>query len=70
MFPIMPGVAALATALGLGTLWWYYNLTQEQQAEADAMARELARSLYDKAIDELSSAQSRRVYDLVRSRIL
>jgi hypothetical protein len=67
-FPIIPAVATLAAALGIGTLWWYYNLSREQQSEADEMAIDIARDLYDKTVHELSLAEKRRVYDLVRAR--
>jgi hypothetical protein len=66
--PVVGIVSAVAAALGLYGLWWYHNLPKEEQAEADRLAVEYARKLYDKTLDQLTSHQLGRVYELVKGR--
>ncbi len=66
MLPLIPLVAWALTAVGVGSLWWYYNLTVQQQAEADALAAEYASELFDKAVNQLSAAEARQVHGLVK----
>ncbi len=67
--PIVGILSALATALGLYGLYFYGNLSKEEQAEADRLAAEYARTLYSKGLDQLTSEQVRRVFELVKGRM-
>jgi hypothetical protein len=64
--PITGILGAVASALGLYTLYWYENLSREEKSEADALAAEYARKLYDRGLNALTSAQLRHVQELVK----
>ena len=66
MLPLIPIIGWALAAAGVGSLWWYHNLTAEQQAEADAIAAGHASELFDKAVNQLSVGEARQVHDLVR----
>jgi hypothetical protein len=70
MLPLIGLLAAAATSIGGYTLYWYSNLSRPEQEEADRMAYDTARELYDKGLDELSADQFRRVQEVVKSRLL
>ena len=64
--PVVGILGAIAAALGLYTLYWYENLSKEEKREADALAAEYARTVYDKGLNALTSAQLRHVQELVK----
>ena len=64
--PITGILASVAAALGLYTLYWYENLSKEEKREADALAAQYARKVYDKGLNALTSAQLRHVQELVK----
>jgi hypothetical protein len=64
--PVTGILAAVTSALGLYTLYWYENLSREEKKEADALAAEYASKLYDKGLNALTSAQLRHVQELVK----
>jgi hypothetical protein len=66
--PIVGLLAAVVTAIGGYTMFWYHRLSREEQQEADRLACEYARQLYNKALDQLTKEQVRRVYELVKER--
>jgi hypothetical protein len=66
MFPIVPIVSALAAATGAYGLYWYHNLSAEEQERADRTAMGYAQSLYGKALNELTHGQLQHVHDLVK----
>lgn len=62
-------LSALAAALGLYGLYWYENLTKEEKAKADQLAVQYAKTMYNKALNQLTSAQLDIVQDLVKTRL-
>jgi hypothetical protein len=67
-FPWIGVGSALLAAFGGYGLYWYHNLSKAEQAEADELAVDYARQLFDKGLDELTSHQLERVHDLVKRR--
>jgi hypothetical protein len=67
--PVVGLLSAVAAALGLYGLWWYHSLSEEKRAEADRLAVQFARALYNKALDQLTSGQLSQVYELVKNRM-
>lgn len=59
-------LGSIASALGLYTLYWYENLSKEEKKEADALAVQYAKELYNKGLHALTSAQLRHVQELVK----
>jgi len=64
---IIPVLAALMSAFGLGTLAWYYNLNDQQKRQADLLANQYAAELYGMALDQLEAQQAKHVHSLVQS---
>ena len=65
-YPVTGILGTIAAALGLYALYWYENLSKEDKQEADALAAEYARKLYDKGLNALTSAQLGHVQQLVK----
>jgi hypothetical protein len=65
---IIPLLAGMAALFGGGTLAWYYNLSERERKEADAIAMEFARDLYGVAVDQLTESQANQIHNLVRRR--
>jgi hypothetical protein len=59
-------VCALFAAAGLIGIGWYETLSAEQKAEADRLAIDCAKRLYNKAVHELTSGQLGIVQNLVK----
>jgi len=70
MLPLIGLLAAAATGMGSFTLLWYHGMSREERAEADRLACETAKDLYDKGLEELSADQFRRVQEIVKSRLM
>lgn len=64
--PLVGIVSSICTALGLWGLYWYTNLSKEEQAEADKLAADYSMKLYSKGLDQLTAHQMSRVSDLVK----
>ena len=64
--PVTGILGTIAAALGLYALYWYENLSKEDKEEADALAVEYAREVYNKGLNALTSAQLRHVQELVK----
>ena len=67
-FPWVGIGSALVAAFGGYSLYWYHNLSKDEQGEADDLAVDYARQLFDKGLDELTSSQLGRVHDLLKNR--
>ena len=65
MIPLVPIVAGLAAFFGLGTLGWYYTLSEAEQRKADAMANYYAGEIYGVAVDQLTAEQARHISSMV-----
>ncbi len=65
-FPLIPLLAIAMILGGTGTLAWYSSLSREKREEADRKANELARQLFNKALDELTERQAKQVHDKVK----
>lgn len=63
---IIPIIGWGLSAIGAGTLWWYMSLSAEEKRRADQMAADYASQLFEKAVDQLSVGEARRVHDLVK----
>ena len=70
MLPLIGLLAAAATSIGGYTLYWYSNLSRSEQQDADRLALDTAKELYNKGLEELSADQFRRVQEIVKSRLL
>jgi len=69
VFPIIPIAALAVTALGLGTLVWYWRLSPQERERADQIANEIALEVCGKALNELSKPETRRVMTMVRKQM-
>ena len=67
MLPLIPVVAGLLSVCGIGSLFWYYNLSDTDRRKADALAEQIAYELYGVAVDKLTEAQARQVHARVKS---
>ena len=65
-FPIIPLLAIAAILGGAGTLTWYSRLSPEEKDEADRKANEYAKTLFNKALDELTARQATQVHERVK----
>ena len=65
-FPIIPLLAIAALLGGGGTLAWYSRLSQAEKDEADQKANEYARTLFNKALDELTQRQATQIHGRVK----
>lgn len=66
-FPIVGIASAVLTALGGYGLYWYTNLSKSEQDEADRLAADYAKRLFNKGLDELTAHQASRIHDLVKA---
>lgn len=66
MFPFVPLLSLLAILGGTGALYWYSNLSKEEQEKADRIAGDYALELFGKTLDELTSAEAKRVHALTK----
>jgi hypothetical protein len=64
MFPLIPLFALFAILGGGATLVWYEGLSSAEQQEADRIAADYARTIFDKSMKELTSAEAARVASL------
>jgi hypothetical protein len=70
MYPIVPILAGFASLFGLTTLVWYYDLSREERARADRLTAEYARSLFDKAVDDLTRSEAKSIHDRVKAHFI
>ena len=68
-FPIIPLLAIAAILGGTGTLAWYSRLSQAKKDEADQKANEYARTLFHKALDELTTRQASQIHERVKGEL-
>lgn len=68
-FPIIPLLAIAAILGGTGTLAWYSRLSQAEKEKADRKANEYARTLFHKALDELTARQASQVHERVKGEL-
>lgn len=61
MFRLIQLIALIAVFGGGATLLWYDGLSEEEQQEADRIACDYARQLYNKGLKELTKAQANQV---------
>lgn len=64
--PLVGIISTICTALGLGGMYWYGNLTEEAQAQADQIAATYAKRLYGTAVEELTELQCSHVAYLTK----
>ena len=58
MFPLIPLLALFAILGGGVTLVWYDQLSSEEKKEADRIACDYAKDIYDKSLEDLSQKQA------------
>jgi hypothetical protein len=63
---IVPILGSVFSALGLGSLWWYFSLPEESKARADKLANEHAWRIYERSLNELTRQQIDDIRDRVR----
>jgi hypothetical protein len=66
MFPLIPVIAVAAMLGGGATLYWYSQLSEAEQTEADQLTAAYAAELFGKAVDQLTVGEARQVHALVR----
>ena len=66
VFPLVPVISILFIIFGGGSLAWYSRLSGDDKVEADKHANRVAKSLFSKAVDELSTRQKSQVYSRVK----
>ena len=67
MFPVVRILAWAATALGVGTIFWYESLPDHEKEAADDIAGQYAWQVYQKSIDQLTSFELNHVQRLTRA---
>ena len=68
MLPVIGLIGTAFAALGTYVLVWYENLTKDEKAEADRIACDYAKQLYNLKLNQLSHSQKVTIHDLVRQR--
>jgi len=64
MFPLIPLFAVFAIVGGGVTLVWYEQLSEAERQEADRIAADYARGVFDKSVKELTKAEAAHVASL------
>lgn len=67
MLPLVPILAGLAVIGGSATLVWYDRLSREDQNAANRLTAQYAHALFEKAVDQLSTAEARAVHARVKA---
>jgi hypothetical protein len=67
--PLMGLVTTICAGLGLCGLYWYSNLTEEEQAQADQMAAKYAKEIYGRTVEELTERQNNHVARLTKQHL-
>ena len=71
MIPLVPILACLAVLGGGGaTFVWYDRLSGEDKRNANRLTAGYARTLFGKAVDQLTPAEARAVHDRVKAHFL
>jgi hypothetical protein len=70
MIPLIPILAGLAVLGGGATFVWYDSLSGEDKKNANRLTGEYARSLFGKAVDQLTPSEVRAVHDRVKAHFL
>lgn len=65
MLPIIPFVCVASIIAGALGLTWYDSLPRHKQQEADRLAADLAKELFDKTVHELTEYEMRVISDAV-----
>jgi hypothetical protein len=68
-WPIVEILSATAALVGACGLIWYENLPKAKQEEADGLAQEYAKQIYNMALDSLNASQLGHVWNLVRKHL-
>ena len=66
VFPLVPVISVLFIVFGGSSIVWYSRLSPDDRIEADRHANKVAKSLFSKAVDELSTRQKSQVYGRVK----
>jgi hypothetical protein len=62
MLPVIPFLSLLAMAGGGVTLFWYdHSLSDNQKKQADEMACQLAKLIFNKQFEQLEPTQARHI---------
>lgn len=67
--PIVEILSAAAALVGACGLIWYENLPKPKQEEADRLAQEYAKQIYNMALDSLSAGQLGHVWNVVKKHV-
>ena len=65
--PVIGLLGSTFVALGVYLLAWYHDLTKDEREEADRIACEYARQLYNRRLDQLTHPEKSRINDLVKN---
>ena len=66
MLPVIGLLGTAFAALGTYLLLWYETLSREEREEADRLACEYAKQLYNLKLNQLSHSQKSIINDLVK----
>lgn len=67
MFPLIPILAGLAVLGGVGTLYWYDTLSDDQKEEANELAAHYAKEHFETTVEQLTRDQARVVHRLTKA---
>lgn len=67
--PIVEILSAAAALVGACGLIWYESLPKAKQEEADQLAREYAKQIYNMALGNLNASQLGHVMNLVKKHL-
>ena len=70
MLPLIPLLCGLGVGSSLTGLWWYSSMSKDAQVDADRRANELAYSMYQTSIENLTEAQAGVVHRLVKQQLV
>ena len=59
--PVIPLLAFLVSAVGVGALVWYFSLSRDDREDMNKKAGDLARSRFRKSIEKLDVEEARRL---------
>lgn len=60
--PVIPLLAFLFSAVGVGALVWYFSLSRQDRDEMNRRAAELARSRFRKGLEKLDVEEAKRLF--------
>ena len=66
--PLIPILAFLLSAAGMGALVWYFSLSRKDKDEMNRKAEDLARSRFRKSLEKLDVDEAKKLFCELKDR--